>query len=107
VETETETTEKCYVVVRNDMPTGYQMVQACHAVAEHEKEHPGSMAGRTMIVLSVPNRTFLTMLYEYLKHSGAECTMFWEPDVAAVTALAVSPGQYYVLEGMPLAGKQV
>lgn len=96
--------QKAYVVVRSDMSPGYQIVQSAHAVAEHEKAHPGTMAGQTMIVLSIPNQTLLVLLYEYLRKGGCEVTIFWEPDVAGYTAMAISPGDYSVLRGMPLAG---
>ena len=95
-----------YAVVRADIPTGYQIVQTAHAVAEHEKQFHDSMAGQTMVVLSVPNETLLVLLCNHLVSEGADVTMFWEPDVAEYTAFAVSPGEYPAFRGMKLAGLQ-
>lgn len=105
---ETETVEKCYVVVRSDISHGYQIVQSCHAVAEHEKQFPGSMSGRTMIVLSVPNETILILIGKHLMKYGTDVTTFWEPDVSEYTAMAISPraDDYVALIGLPLAGSK-
>lgn len=98
--------EKAYVVVRADIPVGYQIVQAAHAVAEHEKENPGSMAGRTMVVLQVPNEVLLRLLFEYYnKTYEVPATMFWEPDIEEYTAFAASPSSHcHVFKNMKLAG---
>lgn len=98
--------EKAYVVVRSDLRPGQQIVQTAHAVAEHEREYPGSMAGRTMIVLSVPNHLLLTLLYNHItKNVGMTATLFFEPDIQGWTAFAVSPSEEYgVFAGLPLAG---
>lgn len=95
---------KAYVVVRSDLSRGQQIVQSAHVVAEHEHKYPGTMAGQTMIVLSVPNQTWLVMLHGHLSERDAEISIFWEPDVAEYTAFAVSPGEYEIFRGMPLAG---
>lgn len=98
--------EKAYVVVRGDLSPGYQIVQTAHAVAEHELLFPGKMAGRTMVVVSVPNALLLTLLYEYIaRDSDMQITIFWEPDIAEYTAFAVSPSERWgIFKGLPLAG---
>lgn len=106
---EVEDKDKAYVVVRSDMSPGYQIVQTAHAVAEHEAQFSGSMANRTMIVLSVPNEMLLTLLYNHLTHNvGLTATLFWEPDIQGVTAFAISPNELTgaMLKGLPLAGSR-
>lgn len=103
--------EKAYVVVRRDMSPGYQIVQSCHAVAEHEREHPGSMAGRTMIVLSVANLEDLRTVANRVNRANLQdehahpVTMFYEPDIGEHTAFASGPSVYWdEFVGLPLAG---
>lgn len=97
--------EKAYVVVRADISPGYQIVQAAHAVAEHEREFPGSMAGRTMVVLQIPNELLLSLLFEYIQKRGYDSFIFFETDIAEFTAFAVGPSEAWKLfEGMKLAG---
>lgn len=92
-------------MVRADISPGYQIVQAAHAVAEHEHHHPGSMAGRTMVVLQVPNELLLKLLFNHIQNHGFWVTMFYEPDIEQHTAFAVSPGEAWKwFEGMKLAG---
>lgn len=99
--------EKCYVLVRADMSPGYQIVQSAHAVAELEARHPGSAAGRTMVVLSVPNENELHYYASHILLRGVENWLFWEPDVSEYTALAVAPSEhYYLLEDLKLAGSR-
>lgn len=96
--------EKCYVLVRADMSHGYQIVQAAHAVAELEARHPGSAAGRTMVVLSVPNQRTLYRLALSLPPDSAKY-LFFEPDVREWTALAIGPSEHYTrFKDLKLAG---
>ena len=98
--------EKAYVVVRADISPGYQIVQTAHAVAEHEAMFPGTMSGKTMVVLQVPNSLLLRLLYEYIaKQRDTEITIFFEPDIDEYTAFAVSPSIHHGLfQGLQLAG---
>ena len=98
--------EKAYVIVRSDLTRGYQIVQSCHAVAEHELLFPESMSGRTMVVLGVPNGLLLTLLYNHItKVVGMQATLFFEPDIEEWTAMAVSPSENWeIFKGLPLAG---
>lgn len=100
-----ENFEKAYVVIRADMSPGYQIVQAAHAVAEHEAKHPGSMAGRTMVVLSVRNAEDLSLVWNRVHRQNIPVTIFYEPDVNEYTAFAASPSAYWdEFVGLPLAG---
>lgn len=97
--------DKCYVVVRSDMSAGYQIVQACHAVAEHEAKFPGSMSGRTMVVLAARNEEDLQLIERRCIRAGIKTTMFYEPDVQEYTAFASSPSLFWdEFVGLPLAG---
>lgn len=100
----TDNAEKAYVVVRSDMSPGYQIVQTAHAVAEHERIFHGSMAGRTMIVLSVKDEdTLLQVLKRCQRWMAA--TAFFEPDIGEFTAFAATPSHYWdEFAGLPLAG---
>lgn len=103
--------EKAYVVVRRDISPGYQIVQAAHAAAEHEALHPGSMAGRTMVVLSVANLEDLRNVANRVNRANLQdeqahpLTMFFEPDIGEYTAFASGPSVYWdEFVGLPLAG---
>lgn len=103
----TDNAEKAYVVVRADLSPGYQIVQAAHAVAEHERAIPGSMAGRTMVVLSVASKEDLLHVYNRFTRQGIGqlATRFFEPDIQEYTAFAASPSYYWdEFVGLPLAG---
>lgn len=95
--------EKTYVLVRSDIPHGYQIVQSAHAAAEHYRLHPGTPHG-TMIVLAVPDEETLLAYFNRIRVL-APTTIFFEPDIDAYTALAVSPSDFYNLfRYLPLAG---
>lgn len=100
-----EANEKAYVLVRMDMGVGYKIVQTAHAAADHEKKFPGSMAGRTMVVLGVQTEFVLKLFSNYLREVNVPCTIFYEPDIEEYTAMAVSPSEHSIIfAGLPLAG---
>jgi hypothetical protein len=101
----TDNSLKAYAVVRADMSPGYQIVQTAHAVAEHERLYPGSMAGRTMIVVSVRDLEVLRQVLRRCMRAGITCTAFYEPDIGEYTAFAASPSVFWdEFAGLPLAG---
>lgn len=101
----TDNAEKAYAVVRSDMSPGYQIVQTAHAVANHERLHPGTMALRTMVVLSVRDQETLLLVVQRARRNGIDVSVFWEPDIGEFTALAASPSEFWdEFAGLPLAG---
>lgn len=103
---------KLYVVVRNDLSPGYQIVQTAHAVADWTQEYPGdaerwNRSSNTMVVLKVNTQSELVLLFDILYGLGLGVTPFHEPDIKdEMTAFAFLPSSKYakLLSTLPLAG---
>lgn len=110
--------EKMYVLVRNDLPTGYQMAQAIHAAVEFSLKHPAlTKATPTVVVLSVSDEVELLAWADRLAGWCSEPAaidrqfeVFEEPDLigcpgGAFTSLAtVYDGTEF--SALPLAGRR-
>lgn len=82
-----------YILVREDLSPGQQVVQACHAVAEaarfflsKEEEHPH------FVICGVKNETALRKAYFKIQEQGIQLQAFIEPDIGnQMTAIATEP----------------
>lgn len=80
--------KRLYVVVRADIPVGYQMAQACHAAAAIGAAQPEALAKYpTIVILDVADER---MLKAVLHGTNASAVPFFEPDLGGeMTAFAV------------------
>jgi hypothetical protein len=82
-----------YIVVREDLPTAHQAVQAIHAAiaathtfGEPRRTHPH------LVLCGLPSESELYEFHETLKASGVQHCIYTEPDMGeAYTALATAP----------------
>lgn len=92
--------KRLYIVVRNDIPPGLQMAQACHAA--HEFGRTGEDVGDNLVVLHASHADL-----ERLVASAAgvcSCVPFHEPDLGGeLTAAAFGCGARRILSSFPLA----
>ena len=89
---------KLYVLVREDLTTSYQAVQAGHAVAEFLLRGPVTeWDNGTLIYLGVPTERELVAWGERLSLKGLKWEGFREPDINnEMTALAcVADGKVF------------
>lgn len=101
-----------YVVTRDDLGTGYQIVQTAHAAAEFSLDHPTIARSwrdesRYMVVLTAPDEAALATLALDAQAKNIPVTKFYEPDVDdQLTAVAFGPGEASsdLLASLPLAG---
>lgn len=114
---------KLYVLIRDDMTTAQQAVQAGHAVAQFGYDHPLAFKAwqddnNTLIYLSVTN---IDWWKQVLSDGGFKHSVFHETELnylrdhwdgrywttkEADTAIAVAPNwtcQYLLFKGLPLA----
>ena len=102
-----------YILVRNDLPTGLQMAQACHAMSVFAHEHPAIYkewfdASNNLVVLAVPS---IKKLQAWQAAAGARnfpTSSFQEPDLGdQLTAIAAMPDDRRFFSALPCAGKRV
>lgn len=110
---------KLYVLIRDDISTAQQAVQAGHAVAQFGLDHPKEFKAwqddnNTLIYLSISN---IYWWKQVLTDGDFKHSMFFEPDLripggypfresGAETAIAVAPNwtcQYLLFKNLPLA----
>lgn len=77
---------KLVVVTRQDLKSGYQLVQSGHAIAEFGYTFPELFnnwvdTSNYLIILSTPDEFHLKHLYKKLKWRGANVVAFTEPDI--------------------------
>lgn len=88
---------KLYVVTREDIPTGAQAVQACHAAIEFNQTFPDISrqwfeTSNYLVMLAVRNEEYLQRLIFRAKDLGIKHTEFREPDMDnQITAVAFEP----------------
>ena len=84
--------KRLYVLIRQDLESSYQAVQAGHAVAEwmlHCPTQAKEWNNGTLIYVRVKNKESLLQWSDKLAIKGYEHTMFHEPDIGnQATALA-------------------
>lgn len=93
-----------YVLIRKDLPKNYQVVQACHAVAQYALEH-GDYRGwknGVMVALRVKDEEELKEWVDILLEADKEFSCFAEDDLDfQLTAIAcVDDGK--IFSGMKL-----
>lgn len=99
---------RLYVIVRADIPVGYQMAQACHAAAAIGAEQPENLRRFPTIVIlnadGLPSLASFRMMAGIRQYPGCEPVPFFEPDLDdEMTAFAVfSSGELF--SDLPLAG---
>ena len=77
---------KLVTVTREDLSSGYQLVQSLHSLAEFTEGHPEEFDfwkknSNYMVSLSIGNEERLRRLYLKLKTKGAKVVPFYEPDI--------------------------
>lgn len=101
--------EKLYVVVRNDLPPGLQVAQACHALREFVARHPGLdeqwyRGSNNLVILQVRGKADLDVLRDRADKLEIAYADFHEPDMGGtLTAVAFSAEAKLILSNLPLA----
>lgn len=106
---------KLIVVVRGDLPIGYQAVQAAHAAIDFQHEFPREASNwhnksNYLIFLSVTDELQLKKLVLKAAKKGIKITPFREPDLGdELTAIALEPSEASrkLTSSLPLMGKGV
>jgi hypothetical protein len=88
---------KLYVIIRKDLSTSQQAVQAGHAVAEFLLHgHCSSWNNGTLVYLGVENENHLHLLRQKLDFEGIKYSEFIEPDIGnQITAIATNEESKY------------
>ena len=84
-------TKKMYVLVRNDLAETYKLVQGSHALARYALEfHEAFLKwnNSTIVFLAVRNIKELNEYSLKLHYAEKDFSLFFEPDLGQVTALA-------------------
>ena len=80
-----------YLFIREDLSIPQQIVQTAHAVDELGKRIKSSANTNFMCLFGVKDESSLQMISEKLNQQGIDHEMFYEPDIAAFTAIATRP----------------
>jgi hypothetical protein len=93
--------KRLYVVVRNDLPLGLQMAQACHAARKFTLQHREDV-GDNLVVLHASAGELACLV---ARADGlVTTTAFHEPDLGdELTAAAFGLGARVLLSSLPLA----
>jgi len=89
--------DKLVVVVREDLPPGDQLAQACHAAQRYCFEHREAAeywhgVSNTIAILACQNEPALTALLDAATTKGIKISHFREPDLGdSLTALCLEP----------------
>lgn len=108
------TPSKLYMVTRQDLTLGYQIVQTAHATAEFILDHPliarkWRDESQYMVALSVPSEIELFILMNKASKLNIRFSGFREPDIGnEFTAVVFAPSEHTrkLLSQCSLAGKQ-
>ena len=100
---------KLYIIVRDDLPTGLQAAQACHAMREYQEQHPQLErvwydTSKTLVILKC---TDIWSLAREANLAKVPIALNFEPDLqGALTAIAIGPGRATrkLLQTLPLVG---
>ena len=103
-----------YIVTRQDLHPGYQIVQTAHAVAEFVLDHPHIARqwrdeSQYMVALSVKDESELHALAEKASTLTIPTSVFHEPDIGnevTAVAFAPSPETQKLLSSCSLAGRK-
>lgn len=82
----TQIEEKLITVTRSDLPTGYQLVQSAHAIADFAHDLPTFFKSwknnsNYLVSLAIQDEQSLNKLFKKLKARGAPVVAFHEPDI--------------------------
>lgn len=100
--------KRLYVVVRDDLPPGLQMAQACHAVREFTLKYPELDVGENLVVLQAKGEAQLLRLCfdNTWDNIDAVLLVFREPDLGGeYTAFAAASEARPLVSSLPLAGR--
>lgn len=92
------TNSKMYILVRQDLSSGYQLPQSIHAKDQFTHEYPDIenrwyTKSNTIVVLGVKNEHALKAFAYLADSQGLKHSMFYEPDIDEYTALAIEPSE--------------
>lgn len=94
--------KRLYVVVREDLPPGLQMAQACHAAFEYGL-HGSDDVGDNIVVLHASAERLRQLVEEAAKR-GLSYQDFHEPDLGGeLTACAFTGAARSLVSSLPLA----
>lgn len=100
---------KLFVIVRADIPHGYQLSQAIHGRDEFHAEHTEvsqrwRQESNTVVVLHAEGVEHLRILQIRARARGIPCSMFHEPDLGNdPTCLVLGPSGRRLTSDLPLA----
>lgn len=83
--------DKMYIIVRKDLGPIYKMVQGAHALAAFSLENTQlfeNWNNEYLIFLDVKDKYSLLKTTEMLSDKDIKFTIFYEPDIDEVTAIA-------------------
>lgn len=73
---------RLYVIVRSDLPVGYQMAQSGHAIAQFYEDFPDNdWKNHYLLILSAPDEEYFEYAEWKLKKANIEFSEFFEPDL--------------------------
>lgn len=103
------TSEKLFVIIRQDLEPGLQIAQALHGFREFVEQHKEVedqwfKTSNTIAILSVPTEKHLQELVEKARQRGIKYSSFREPDRGdELTAVTIEPRGKNLCRGLPLA----
>lgn len=81
------------VIVRSDLSPGYKVAQSSHAVAnfaiEHEQNFKHWQQTSNYLCCLETSKLKLSRIIDLLDELKIKCTVFFEPDIDEITAIAV------------------
>ena len=89
--------DKLYVLIRKDIPTGSQIAQSVHGMRQFSHEHPDLdhqwfHGSNTVVVLHVRDAMHLRKLHDKALPGGISGSVFFEPDLGdQPTCLVLAP----------------
>lgn len=89
--------DKVYLLIRKDLPVGYQLAQVVHGQDEFRAQHPevhGAWRERsnTVAVLHIEDEEHLQALHQQARMRDVPCAVFREPDMEdQATCLVMGP----------------
>lgn len=96
------TVKRLYVVVRNDIPAGLQIAQACHAAREFTLYADEDVGDNLVVLQAAPDE--LAKLVERAIQGMCSVVRFHEPDLGGeLTAAAFGGSSRKMLSSLPLA----
>lgn len=104
--------KKLYILVRDDLAPGAQLVQSVHAALAFAHEHPELVRewhehSNNIAALQVRDEPALLDFLAKAGERGIPCSAFREPDFGdAATALAMGAGAEKIASQLPLALKE-